>query len=85
MKLVYTNSFKKDFKKLLDVIKNRTTQKIKLLVKNLPHPSLRVKKVKKYPGILEATINKNYRLLFQISFGSIIFLRIGKHDILEQI
>ncbi|MDI9597741.1 MAG: type II toxin-antitoxin system mRNA interferase toxin, RelE/StbE family [Atribacterota bacterium] len=85
MKLFYTNSFKKDFKKLPDLIQNRTTQKIKLLVKNLSHPSLRVKKVQKYDGILEGTINKNYRILFQITSDSIIFLRIGKHNILEQI
>jgi mRNA interferase RelE/StbE len=85
MKLIYTTSFKKDYRKLSVIIQNRTNQKIKLLVENLSHPSLRVKKVQKYPGILEGTINKNYRLLFQITSDGIIFLRIGKHDILEQI
>ena len=85
MKLIYTNSFKKDFRKLSILIQNKTTQKIKLLVENLSHPSLRVKKVQKHPGILEGTINKNYRILFQLTSNGIIFLRIGKHDILEQI
>lgn len=85
MRLIYTNSFKKDYRKLTNIIQNTSNEKIKLLVQNLSHPSLRVKKVKKYPGVLEASINKNYRILFQITSDSIIFLRIGKHDILEQI
>jgi addiction module RelE/StbE family toxin len=85
MRLIYTNSFKKDYRKLTNIIQNASNEKIKLLVQNLSHPSLRVKKVKKYPGVLEASINKNYRILFQITSDSIIFLRIGKHDILEQI
>lgn len=85
MRLIYTNSFKKEYRKLTNIIQNTSNEKIKLLVQNLSHPSLRVKKVKKYPGVLEASINKNYRILFQITSDSIIFLRIGKHDILEQI
>ena len=85
MKLTYTNSFKIDFRKLSIVLQDKTTQKIKLFVKNISHPSLRVKKVQKHPGVLEGTINKNYRILFQLTTDGIIFLRIGKHDILEQI
>jgi hypothetical protein len=42
-----------------------------------------VKKVKKYQNVLEGSINKNYRFLFQITSKGYLFFRIGKHDILE--
>ena len=85
MKLIYTHSFKKDFRQLPVTLQNKTEQKIRLLIENISHPSLRVKKVRKYKNVLEGTINKNYRILFQLTSDGIIFLRIGKHDILEQL
>ena len=85
MQLIYTAHFKKDYKKLSSVIQEKTDEKIKLLVENLCHPSLRVKKVKKYQNVLEGSINKNYRFLFQITSEGYLFLRIGKHDILEDL
>jgi len=83
MQLIYTAHFKKDYKKLSYAIQKKTDEKIKLLVENLSHPSLRVKKVKKYQHVLEGSINKNYRFLFQITSEGYLFLRIGKHNILE--
>ena len=83
MKLIYTRSFKKDYQKLSNSIQTVTNRKLKLLIENISHPSLRVKKVKKFQGVLEGTINKNYRILFQLTSDGIVFLRIGKHDILE--
>ena len=85
MKLIYTHNFKKDYRLLSTALQNKTEQKIRLLVENISHPSIRVKKVRKYKNILEGTINKNYRILFQLIPDGIIFLRIGKHDILEQL
>ena len=85
MKLIYTHSFKKDYQQLSTTLQNNTDRKIRMLVKNISHPSLRVKKVRKYRNVLEGTINKNYRMLFQLTSDGIIFLRIGKHDILEQL
>jgi mRNA-degrading endonuclease RelE of RelBE toxin-antitoxin system len=83
MQLIYTAHFKKDYKKLSTAIQNKTDEKIKLLVENLSRPSLRVKK-RRYQNVLEGSINKNYRFLFQITSKGYLFLRIGKHDILEK-
>ncbi|MBA7552596.1 hypothetical protein ES705_45165 [subsurface metagenome] len=83
MQLIYTAHFKKDYKKLSTAIQNKTDEKIKLLVENLSHSSLRVKKVGRYQNVLEGSINKNCRFLFQITSKGYLFLRIGKHDILE--
>ena len=84
MKICYTERFEKDFKTLSPNIRKVTTQKLRLLEKNVRHPSLRVKKVQKFEGIFEGSINKNFRFLFLITSDSYTLLRIGKHDILEK-
>ena len=52
MKLIYTLSFKKDYRELTTSLQNKTEQKIRLLIENISHPSLRVKKVRKYKNVL---------------------------------
>ncbi len=83
MRLIITEKFKKDFKKIPYNLRERTFEKLRILVKNPNHPSLRVKKVKRYKNIFEASITKDYRLLFQIESDGYILLRIGKHDIIK--
>lgn len=84
MKLIRTNRFKRDYKKLSQKIQKLTDKQLCFLVQNLSHPSLRVKRVRKYKDIYEASITMDYRLLFQIIPEGYILLRIGKHDILEK-
>jgi len=84
MQLIQTTHFKRDYKKLPSPIQKRTDEKLKLLVQNLFHPSLRVKRVQKYKGVFEGSITKDYRFFFQITTKGYILLRIGTHDILEK-
>jgi mRNA-degrading endonuclease RelE of RelBE toxin-antitoxin system len=84
MQLIETPHFKRDYKKLPPQIQKRTDEKLKLLVQNISHPSLRIKKVQKYKGVFEGSITKDYRFLFQITTEGYILLRIGTHDILEK-
>ena len=84
MKLIYTEKFKKDYKKLSLPLQRTVEQKLLLLVKDIFHPSLGVKKVRKYKGIFEGRVNKNFRFLFEVIPGSYILLRVKKHDILEK-
>ena len=83
MQLIQTAHFKRDYKKLPASIQKRTDEKLKLLVQNVSHPSLRVKRVQKYKGVFEGSITRDYRFFFQITTEGYILLRIGKHDILE--
>lgn len=46
MKLVRTERFKREFRKLPEHIRKQAIRKLKLLVMNPRHPSLRVKKIK---------------------------------------
>lgn len=84
MQLIQTPHFQRDYKKLSPIIQKRTDEKLKLLVQNLSHPSLRVKRVQKYKGVLEGSITKDYRFLFQVTTEGYILLRIGRHDVLEK-
>ncbi len=84
MQLIQTTHFKRDYKKLPASIQKRTDEKLKFLVQNVSHPSLRVKRVQKYKGVFEGSVTKNYRFFFQITTEGYILLRVNKHDILEK-
>lgn len=83
MKLVRTDSFKKDFKNLPYNIQNLFEKKIKLFSENISHPSLRVKKLQGYENRWEASITMFYRFTFEIHKDYYLLRRIGPHDILR--
>jgi mRNA interferase RelE/StbE len=84
MKLVRTERFKREFRKLPEHIRKQATRKLKLLVMNPRHSSLRVKKirgeVRGYRDVFEGSITKDYRFLFRVEEGSYILLTCGSHD-----
>lgn len=84
MELVLTEKFKKDYKKLSFLIQRQVDDKLKFFSEKPFHPSFRVKKMQGRAGIYEASINMQYRFLFQIDSSACTLLRIGKHDILEK-
>ncbi|PIU16582.1 hypothetical protein COT20_00145 [bacterium (Candidatus Gribaldobacteria) CG08_land_8_20_14_0_20_39_15] len=84
MKLVFTEKFKKDYKKLSPAIQRQTDKKLKFFAEKPFHTSFRIKKMQSKVGIYEASINMQYRFLFQIDGSTCILLRIGKHNILEK-
>jgi len=84
MKLLRTNRFLQDYKKLPARIRKQTDRKLLYLAQDISHPSLRVKRVRKYRDVFEGSITKDYRFLFQITTDAYILLRIGRHDILER-
>lgn len=84
MKLSRTNRFVRDYKQLPARIQKQADRKLLYLARDISHPSLRVKRVRKYKDIFEGSITKDYRFLFQIATDAYILLRIGRHDILEK-
>jgi len=85
MRLIRTQRFLEDYRKLPAQVQKQTDRKLQYLVKNVGHPSLRVKRVRKYEEVYEGSINMEYRFLFLIMTEGYLLLRIGKHDILEKI
>ena len=84
MQLIQTTHFKRDYKKLPASIQKRTDEKLKFLVQNMSHPSLRVKRVQKYKGVFEGRVTKDYRFFFQTTTEGYILLRVDKHDIFKK-
>jgi mRNA-degrading endonuclease RelE of RelBE toxin-antitoxin system len=83
MKIVRTESFKKDFKNLPPHIQKIFEKKIKLFLENINHPSLRVKKLQGHNNRWEASITIFYRFTFEIHKDCYLLRRIGPHDILR--
>jgi mRNA-degrading endonuclease RelE of RelBE toxin-antitoxin system len=83
MRIQTTRPFDRDYNALPKLIKDQADKQFALLLENPHHPSLRVKKIKGHPNILEGRITKSYRFTFQISGEIYLLRRIGTHDILK--
>ncbi len=83
MQIIYTDSFKKDYHSLTPAIQKQADKKLALLISNLRHPSLQVKKIRRTNNIWEARISISYRVTFNLVEDCIILRRIGTHDILR--
>ena len=80
MRLAITNRFKRAYGALNSADRSRADKALELLVTNLRHPSLQVKKIKGSEGIWEARVSQSIRLTFEVR-GDLILLRlIGRHD-----
>ena len=81
--LEYTKAFEKSIKKLSAIEQRTTAEKLKILVENPLHPSLRTKKVQRLKDVYESSINMDIRILWQYKGNKIILLlNICHHDIL---
>jgi len=79
MKLFYTPKFKYSFSQFSDKIKKQFYQKAEYLLKNICHPSLRVKKYDEARGIWQARVNRDIRFFFLIEKDIYTLLDIKHH------
>lgn len=85
MKLFFSKRFQKDYKKLPAQIQTLTNKKLDFLLRNVNHPSLRFKRVKKHFNVWEISITMNYRVVLSIESDHYVLLRAGAHNILNRI
>lgn len=83
MRLLRTDRFKKDFKKLPAPIQERTLKSLRLFVNDSRHPSLHTKKMEGVPGVWEMRVSDDYRITFQYAEEGVLLRRVGPHDILR--
>ena len=82
-KIEYSKAFGKSLKKFSASEQRATAVKLKILVENPLHPSLRTKKVQRLKGVYESSINMDIRILWMYKGDRLILLlNIGHHDIL---
>ena len=82
-KLEPTKQFSKALKKLSGNEQRAVASKLKILVEDPFHPSLRTKKVQRLKDVFESSVNMDIRLLWQHKGNRIILLiDLGHHGIL---
>jgi len=80
MDFIFTERFKKSYKKLSDEEQKTLQKKLDLMSLNPHHPSLRTKKVQGTDNIFECSINMAIRMTWQYDGDSILLRVIGDHD-----
>ena len=84
MKVRRTDRFKKDYQKLPLDIQQRVDQKLRFLLRDPRHPSLRVHKVRGVEGLWEFSVTMNYRAIL-IEGAYYVLLGVGPHRIVDRI
>ena len=82
-RLEYSKAFEKNLKKLSNNDQRAVAGKLKILIEDPFHPSLRTKKIQQLKNIFECSVNMDIRILWMYKDDKIILLlAIGHHDIL---
>jgi len=84
MQFVWTEPFRKDFRRLPGTVQKRMTKALERYAASPGHPSLGVKKLEGTRLIWEMRITRNHRLTFEKTQDALLLRRIGTHDILRQ-
>jgi mRNA interferase RelE/StbE len=80
----FTRRFKKAYQKLPADIQQAFDQKLILLMKDISHPSLRIKQIQGAGNRWEGSVTMKYRFTFQWDRDVLIFRAIGTHAILSR-
>ena len=80
MKVYYSQLFVQKTAAQNEVAKRALKKKLKLLLENPRHPSLRVKKIKGQNNIFEASITMRIRITWQCYNDGILLRNLGEHD-----
>jgi mRNA-degrading endonuclease RelE of RelBE toxin-antitoxin system len=83
MKLFFTKTFIRDYRKLPLEIQETIDKQLTLLLSNPRHPSLNVKKMNDPRNIWEGRVTALYRLTFQVENDMYILRKVGTHDTLK--
>jgi len=80
----FSKRFKEEYNGLPKEIQKTFDQKLQLFLKDIFHPSLRVKRIQGTRDRWEGSVTMKYRFTFQFSENTLIFRAIGTHDILSR-
>ena len=81
MKLLFTKTFIKNYRKMPQHIQEATDKQLGLLLSNPDHPSLNIKKMQDPRNIWEGRVTESYRFTFQIKEDFYTLRKVGTHDI----
>ena len=79
----FSSRFRKDYRALSKEIQEAFESKLDLFLNDPHHPSLRVKRLVGTNDRWEGSLTMHYRFTFQYQGETVLFRRIGTHDILK--
>lgn len=80
----FSKRFKKEYKNLTSEIQKAFDKKLALFLKDMSHPSLRVKRIQGTNDQWEGSITMKYRFTFEFLQDAVLFRTVGTHDILKR-
>lgn len=83
MKLSFTKTFIRDYRKLPPGLQETVDKQLELLLSNQRHPSLNIKKMSDPRNIWEGRATASYRFTFQVEGDVYVLRRVGTHDTLK--
>ena len=85
MELEPTERYIRDYERLPEQLCMQIAKKLELLVANMRHRSLRVKRIQGTTDLYEASVNMKYRVIFRLVPGAYRLLRIGTHEVFNEL
>lgn len=83
MRIVFSKTFEKDYKKLPIKIQKLLDEQLLMLLENYKYPSLRIKKMQGHDSIWEGRITQSYRFTFEKRDNTYFLRRAGTHPVLN--
>ncbi len=80
----FSKRFKKEYNRLPKKIQTAFNEKLTLFLKEISHPSLRVKRIQGTKNRWEGSVTMKYRFTFEFLKDEVLFRTIGTHDILKR-
>jgi len=80
----FSRRFKKEYNKLPKEIQKTFDEKLALFLREISHPSLRVKRIQGTENRWEGSVTMKYRFTFEFLENWVLFRTIGTHDILNR-
>ena len=84
MRIVRTDTFKRDFQALSAQLKRRTEQALRFLLSDPHHPSLHTKRIRGTRNYWEARVTRSHRLIFTMEADAYTLYAVGPHDIVDR-
>jgi mRNA-degrading endonuclease RelE of RelBE toxin-antitoxin system len=83
LKVFFTKTFVRDYRKLPQVMQEAVDKQLELLLSNSTHPSLNVKKMNDPRNIWEGRVTYSYRFTFHMEGDTYILRSVGTHHTLK--
>lgn len=83
MKISFTKTFVRDYRKLPPALQETVDKQLELLMSDRRHPSLNIKKMNDPRNIWEGRVTASYRFTFQLKGDVYVMRRVGSHDTLK--